>query len=57
MTYNAVLNDELVAQIWEHKRQGLGYVRISRLLGLKANTVKGVVGKRHWKHLMPDWAR
>lgn len=57
LSYSAVLNDEIVAEIWRLKKTGLGHVRIARQLSLNKWTVKTVTRGVSWRHLIPDWAK
>ena len=50
--YNAILNESLVREIVRLNRElGLGRVRISRRLGIRANAVKKVLEGRTWSHI------
>lgn len=49
-TCNAVLTEELVAEIWRLKKEkGFGRVRIGRSLSIKPKTVEAVLLGRSWK--------
>jgi hypothetical protein len=59
--HNAVLNEQLVVQIWLHRRtkingRPIGARRISKLMGLKEKTVGEVLMGHTWNHLRPNWA-
>ena len=54
--YNAVLNEQLVTQIWLHRKEGLGARRISKLIPIKEKAISDVLVGRCWNHLRPSWA-
>lgn len=57
LSYNCVLSNDSVAEIWKLRKTGLGQRSISRALGFNENTVKGVIHGKTWSHLMPEWAK
>ena len=50
-----VLTTEIVREILEYQKVGLGHYRIGRLLGLSACTIKDVLRRRTWKHVSLDY--
>lgn len=48
---HAVLKEAQVLRIIELRKQGLGPLKISKLIGANYSTVKHIVHGRNWKHL------
>jgi hypothetical protein len=52
-THNAKLTDELVRLIWAFRASGMSRYKIASALGINEWTVKGVLGRKTWRHVTP----
>jgi hypothetical protein len=50
--WNAVLNDDVVRRIRELQSQGMGPAAVSRNVGFALETVRSVMRRRSWTHVL-----